>query len=146
MIAPKSLVDYCHLVAVKASERLCDKDYSGYRIGLNSVYFRIWLVFSQLLIRGRHVFMGYLDQPEKTNEVFDSEGWHITGDLAKKDDDGFLYVTGKVSGMLISFSIRSNLMMLVPLLSSWYDIHSGYRCQTSSHVSQFVTSKLITPI
>lgn len=29
----------------------------------------------QILMRGRHVFMGYIDEPEKTAEAIDGEGW-----------------------------------------------------------------------
>ena len=49
----------------------------------------------QMRIRGRNVFMGYLNQPETTKQAFDKEGWFITGDLARRDEDGFLYFIGK---------------------------------------------------
>ena len=40
----------------------------------------------QLCIRGRHVFMGYLKNEEKTNETLDSERWLHSGDIAKIDE------------------------------------------------------------
>uniref|UniRef100_A0A8C8WZE7 long-chain-fatty-acid--CoA ligase n=1 Tax=Panthera leo TaxID=9689 RepID=A0A8C8WZE7_PANLE len=45
-------------------------------------------------IWGRNIFMGYLDDEEKTQEKIDLHGWLRTGDLGFLDDDEFLYVTG----------------------------------------------------
>lgn len=47
---------------------------------------------------GRHVFMGYLNMPEKTEEALDSEGWLHSGDLGKQDQNGFLFITGRIKG------------------------------------------------
>lgn len=47
---------------------------------------------------GRHVFMGYLNMPEKTEEALDAEGWLHSGDLGKHDNNGFLYITGRIKG------------------------------------------------
>lgn len=49
-----------------------------------------------LLIKGPNVMMGYLGQPEKTREVI-REGWYITGDIAKLDEDGFITITDRLS-------------------------------------------------
>ena len=40
---------------------------------------------------GRNVFMGYLNNDEKTKETFDSDGWLLSGDVGKIQDD-YLYV------------------------------------------------------
>ena len=45
---------------------------------------------------GANVFEGYLDDPEKTQSAF-RDGWFVTGDLGRFDDDGFLYIEGRVS-------------------------------------------------
>lgn len=49
-----------------------------------------------LLLRGPNIFGGYLDDPERTAEVMQDD-WFITGDLARFDDDGFLFIEGRLS-------------------------------------------------
>jgi long-chain-fatty-acid--CoA ligase ACSBG len=51
---------------------------------------------------GRHVFMGYLNSPVKTNETIDADGWLHTGDIGVIDDSGFLYITGRIKELLIT--------------------------------------------
>ena len=52
----------------------------------------------QICMYGRHVFMGYLGEEEKTREALDSDGWFHSGDVGRKDSDGFLYITGRIKG------------------------------------------------
>jgi len=47
---------------------------------------------------GRNVFMGYLDEEEKTRETIDADGYLHSGDIGKFDADGFLYITGRIKG------------------------------------------------
>lgn len=56
----------------------------------------------ELLINGEDVFLGYYKQPELTAEVLDSDGWLKTGDIAKIDDDGFVYITGRKKDIIIT--------------------------------------------
>lgn len=49
-----------------------------------------------LLLRGANVFSGYLKNPEKTAAAF-HDGWFVTGDLARFDSDGFLFIEGRLS-------------------------------------------------
>ncbi|KAK1174416.1 long-chain-fatty-acid--CoA ligase ACSBG2-like [Acipenser oxyrinchus oxyrinchus] len=51
---------------------------------------------------GRHVFMGYLNMVDKTEEALDQEGWLHSGDLGKHDPEGFLYVTGRIKELIIT--------------------------------------------
>lgn len=49
-----------------------------------------------LCMRGPNIFGGYLDDGELTNKVI-RDGWLVTGDLARLDPDGFLYIEGRIS-------------------------------------------------
>ena len=53
----------------------------------------------EICIRGRHVFMGYVGDEEKTMESIDDEGWLHTGDIGYVDNDGFIFITGRLKEM-----------------------------------------------
>jgi len=53
----------------------------------------------ELLVRGPSVFKGYWKMPEETAAVFE-EGWFKTGDIAKLDDDGYLFITDRKKDLI----------------------------------------------
>ena len=53
----------------------------------------------ELLVRGQNVVQGYWNKPEATAETF-VDGWLHTGDLARIDDDGLLYIVDRVKDMI----------------------------------------------
>ncbi len=55
----------------------------------------------ELCTRGYSVMRGYWDDPAKTAEAIDAEGWMHTGDLATLDPDGYCNIVGRVKDMLI---------------------------------------------
>ena len=51
--------------------------------------------------RGYSVMLGYWNDPERTQEAIDSEGWMHTGDLAVMDDEGYVNIVGRIKDMII---------------------------------------------
>ncbi len=56
----------------------------------------------EIIIKGRHVFMGYINKREKTSETIDQNGFYHTGDVGYMDKDGFLTITGRIKELLIT--------------------------------------------
>ncbi len=57
-------------------------------------------VTGELVIRGTNVMDGYYNDPETTDAAFFGE-WFRTGDLGQKDEDGYLYITGRLKELII---------------------------------------------
>jgi long-chain acyl-CoA synthetase len=56
----------------------------------------------EILIRGDFLFMGYLNQPEKTAETIDARGWLHTGDVGSMDNEGFVKITDRMKDIIIT--------------------------------------------
>ncbi len=60
----------------------------------------------ELCFRGPHVSAGYWNNPQATAEVYDSQGWFHTGDMALHDDEGFYFIAGRSKDMFISGGVN----------------------------------------
>ncbi|RZS32178.1 long-subunit acyl-CoA synthetase (AMP-forming) [Herbihabitans rhizosphaerae] len=58
----------------------------------------------ELLVRGPLIMRGYRKQPDRTAETIDSDGWLHSGDIAKIDDDGFVFIVDRKKELIINES------------------------------------------
>jgi len=56
----------------------------------------------EILVRGKNVFAGYLNLPEKTLEAIDQDGWLHTGDVGVMDADGYFRITDRMKDIIIT--------------------------------------------
>ena len=85
----------------------------------------------EVLIRGDHVMKGYYNNQEATDETI-IDGWLHTGDVGKIDDDGFLFITGRMKEIYVSSSgknvaplVIEETMKSIPLVSQCYLVGDG---------------------
>jgi long-chain acyl-CoA synthetase len=55
----------------------------------------------EIRMKGPNIMAGYFNMPKETAEAFDDQGYFKTGDMGQIDEDGFLYITGRIKEMLI---------------------------------------------
>ncbi len=55
----------------------------------------------ELLVRGPNVMLGYWNDPNKTRQAIDAEGWLHTGDIARIDDAGHIYIVGRLKEIIV---------------------------------------------
>ena len=56
----------------------------------------------EVIARGGHVFQGYLNDPEKTKDALDADGWLHTGDIGEMDDEGYLRIVDRKKELIIT--------------------------------------------
>lgn len=56
------------------------------------------VVNDELLLRGENMLVDYVGEPEK---AYDEEGWFHTGDLVRFDEEGYLYITGRIKEVIV---------------------------------------------
>lgn len=94
--------------------------------GIKGTTLKILPDSKEICYNGRNVFMGYLDLEEETKRTIDEEGYVHTGDMGYIDDDGFLYVSGRLKELIITAGgeniapivIEDHLKGLMPFLSN----------------------------
>ena len=60
----------------------------------------------EMLFRGPHVSLGYWNRPDATAEAFTADGFFRSGDLARRDEEGFFYIAGRAKDMIISGGVN----------------------------------------
>jgi long-chain acyl-CoA synthetase len=96
------------------------KEYNG-SIGLPipSTYVQIWTDDGQVLpigevgelcIKGPQVMKGYWNRPDETAKVLDANGWLRTGDIARMDENGYVYIVDRKKDMILvsGFNVYPN--------------------------------------
>ncbi len=78
----------------------CDTDKKPNSMGAIYPEQQVKVVDGELWIKGDNVMLEYYNDPEKTAEVFE-DGWFKTGDLVEFDEDGFIYITGRIKNLII---------------------------------------------
>jgi len=79
----------------RRSEELCEVEDGDNVDGIGEMY-----------IRGPHVSLGYWNNEEATRDAYTDDGWFKTGDLARRDADGFFYIAGRRKEMFISGGVN----------------------------------------
>jgi fatty-acyl-CoA synthase len=60
----------------------------------------------EMWFRGPHVSKGYWNNPEATAASLDADGWFHSGDLARRDEDGFFFIAGRAKEVVISGGVN----------------------------------------
>ncbi|MCF3962649.1 AMP-binding protein [Streptomyces fuscigenes] len=63
----------------------------------------------ELYLRARNVMEGYWRDPERTAEVLDEEGWFRSGDIARQDEDGHLYLIDRARDVIVCDRTAGNV-------------------------------------
>jgi long-chain acyl-CoA synthetase len=97
----------------------------------------------EILTRGPHVMTGYYENPAATAEVL-QDGWLLTGDLGRLDEDNFLYITGRKKEILVTLGGKNiapvyleSLLTEDPLIVQALVVGDGRPCLAALVVPNF---------
>lgn len=80
----------------------------------------------EICMNGRNVFMGYINMEDKTEDIIDNGGWLHSGDIGRIDEDGFVFITGRIKELIITAGgenvapvpIEDNIKEELPIISN----------------------------
>ena len=55
----------------------------------------------EIVVRGARIMKGYWRDEEKTKQAFTADGWYRTGDMGYKDEEGYIYLTGRADDLIV---------------------------------------------
>jgi acyl-CoA synthetase (AMP-forming)/AMP-acid ligase II len=96
MLHPEDAIEKADSIGepiINVSVKVLDPE-TGEEVGAGEV--------GRIAYKGPTVFREYLGMPEKTDEVFDDEGYFVSGDLVRRDEDGYVYFVGRHDDMIVS--------------------------------------------
>jgi long-subunit acyl-CoA synthetase (AMP-forming) len=112
---PREVIEFFHALGIPVAELWGMSETSGYgtcnppekikigTVGPPSPGAEIRLAGDgEVLIRGPFVMTGYRNQPDKTSEALDADGWLHTGDIGEFDEDGYLKLVDRKKELIIS--------------------------------------------
>jgi len=76
----------------------------------------------EIHLRSPAMMQGYLDDPEASAAAFDAQGWYRSGDLARVDEDGFLYIVDRLKDMIITGGENVYSKEVEDAISAWPDV------------------------
>jgi long-chain acyl-CoA synthetase len=85
----------------------------------------------EILARGGGTAMGYYREPEKTADTFEADGWVHTGDRGRIDEDGHLYITGRVKE--IFKTARGKYVAPAPIEGKFLETPLAEQCCLTGH-------------
>jgi long-chain acyl-CoA synthetase len=86
----------------------------------------------EILVKGPCVMLGYYKKPEQTREAFTADGWFLTGDIGRLNEDGFLIITDRKKellktsgGKFVAPAPIENLLKTSPLVTNAMVVGDG---------------------
>ena len=77
-----------------------DSDILPESVGIAYPGQEVKVVDGELLVKGDNVFLGYFNNPTETNKIL-KDGWLYTGDLARIDENGYIYILGRKNNLIV---------------------------------------------